>query len=406
MDDNADEMFCPSCGERISRTDTFCRFCGAQNTKGEGRSWGPTSGYPPGEPDRSGGEKRRPPTSSHTGDRTESAYTDTGHERTGSPGSDSASTSRGAWSGGPSDTRRGPSHEYGQRQPQLDHIPDDTNQWRRQFPNPDTQKSNRRVVAGAVGLGLLGFILLQVFSLAGLLPAVAAGFSVESTAVLLFATAVGQVFGFVGLALWYLRRRGLSWDGIKSYLGVRKPTLRGVAFIVGGPFLIFAGAIVVGLIATGLSELLEIGDPDEPVGADQEITDQLASTPELIPFAILMMFLIVGPAEEILFRGVVQARMRERISAAPAIVLTSLVFAVIHIPGFAIGASLLDIFTGVAVLTVGSLVFGTVYEYTENIVVVALLHGLYNSLILLLVYAISVYDLDEMTTSVLGSVPL
>lgn len=394
MDDNADEMFCPSCGERINRTDTFCRFCGAQNTKGEGRSWGPTRGFPPGETDLSGGDRRSSSDSEHT---------------TARDGWNEGGSETRRWRDGSSQTRRGPRQAYGQSEREQG-ADSDANRWRRHFPNQNPDKSNLRVVAGAIGLGLLGFILLQLFSIVGLLPAFLTGASaetvLESTEAILFGTAVGQILGFVGFSLWYLRRRGLDWDGIKSYLGVRRPTLREGGIILGAPFVIFLGAIVVGLIATALGELLGISDPDEPVGAEQDITDALASNPELIPFAILMMFLIVGPAEEIMFRGVVQARMRERISAVPAIILTAIGFALIHVPGFALGASLLDILTGVAVLTIGGIVFGYVYEKTENIVVVSILHGFYNSIVLVLVYIVAVYDLDEMMVSVLSSVPL
>ena len=101
----------------------------------------------------------------------------------------------------------------------------------------------------------------------------------------------------------------------------------------------------------------------------------------------------VGPCEEILYRGVVQGRLRESLPAAPAIVIASAVFAVIHVMALTGGIS--GRLTTVAVLFFPSLVFGAVYEYTGNIVVPALLHSLHNAVIFTLLYASIAYA-DEL----------
>jgi len=45
----------------------------------------------------------------------------------------------------------------------------------------------------------------------------------------------------------------------------------------------------------------------------------------------------------------------------------------------------------ISILFVPALFFGAVYEYTGNLVVVAVMHGLYNSLILTMIYIAITY---------------
>lgn len=108
-------------------------------------------------------------------------------------------------------------------------------------------------------------------------------------------------------------------------------------------------------------------------------------SPLVILGVILGMFLVVGPAEETLFRGVIQGRLRERFSAAPAIGIASVIFASAHV--FVLVGSPTARAAAVVVLFVPSLAFGILYEYTENLVMPILLHGFHNSMIVLGVYA-------------------
>jgi len=381
-----DELFCSSCGEPIRRSVNFCRHCGEPNRHGDKAGWGPAEDT--GNHGRSGAVA-----DGRVQDRPEPYGPRAAAEDRHDEGDSWGQTRRGV----PDDDRR--------RESSVDASGDD-NPWRRQFPPSRTDGSARRVVAGAVGIGLAGFLLMQIVALTALAPAVAAGFSATSAAVQLFGTAVGQIVAFVGFGLWYLRRRGLDWEGVKSYLGVRRPGLRDAGIILGGTLAVLLGSAVVGIAATAADEAFELTDPDDTVGAEQEVVTMLTDNPELIPVAVLLMFLVVGPAEELLFRGVVQARMRERVSALPAILLTSVVFALIHIPGFALGSSLFDVVTGVSVLAIGSIIFGYVYERTQNIVVVALLHGFYNSVVLMFAYVAEVSDVEPAILAVLTVLPV
>ncbi|ERH08518.1 MAG: CAAX amino terminal protease family [halophilic archaeon J07HX64] len=221
--------------------------------------------------------------------------------------------------------------------------------------------------------------MLAVISLIAGGIGAAAGLSVP--VVLLGGTVIGQYIGFAGLSVSYLRYRGLDWDNVRGYLGIRRPSLREVGLILLSWLAIILGAIVVTFAAQVITELLGSGQPGE---AEQGITEVLADNPEYVPLAIAIMFLVVGPCEEILFRGIVQGRLREHLSAAPAIGITSVFFALLHVGG--LSGSLQGAIIAVSVLAVTGTVLGSLYEYTQNLVVVALLHGFHNSMIVLFIY--------------------
>jgi membrane protease YdiL (CAAX protease family) len=230
-----------------------------------------------------------------------------------------------------------------------------------------------RALATAGLLGFGGPLLALFFSLLilaglqiGLLPPLVG---------LLLLIVTGQYVAFGGLALGYLRYRSLSWGAIREYLGVRVPSLRELLIVLGGWVLIFGSLLVVSLViqATGAQP------------AENQIGEVARQLPAIIPILIVAMFLVVGPSEEILYRGVVQGRLRESLSPAPAIVLASAIFALVH--WFALTGGSSGRLLTVVILFFPSLVFGAVYEYTGNLVVPALLHGLHNAVLLALLWA-------------------
>lgn len=372
-----DDIYCAACGERIRRSANFCRYCGAPNRYGDGAEG--VDRRPPGtEPGRTPPGERPHPREDDTdewGDPPEvtdrvSAQDDEAHE--------------------PWET------DYARRvESRIDDGNDDSNNgdkvnpWREFLPDVARQRSESKlaVFGTAAGLGILGVALLIIVTIATVSIGTAMGFSQTSMGVL--GTLVGQYIGFAGLALWYLRRRGFSWDHVKRYLGVEWPTLKQLGIVVGSWFVILALLIVIGLSLEVITDVFDMGDPDEP---EQALDDIIADNPELVPAAILVMFLVVGPCEELLFRGVVQGRLREKFTAVPAILLASALFAGVHV--IALAGSLQAIILGIFVLFSTSLVIGAVYEYTKSIVVAALLHGFHNSMVTLIIAADAIYDLE------------
>jgi membrane protease YdiL (CAAX protease family) len=81
-------------------------------------------------------------------------------------------------------------------------------------------------------------------------------------------------------------------------------------------------------------------------------------------------------------------------------------FAVLHVGG--IGGSLQGTIIAVSVLAVAGAVLGSLYEYTQNLVVVALLHGFHNSMIVLFIYIGGVTNTEgaAVLTPLAGALPL
>jgi membrane protease YdiL (CAAX protease family) len=222
-------------------------------------------------------------------------------------------------------------------------------------------------VAVAVGLAALAFITgYGAGTVLGFLLRTA-GVELTSRRVVVLSILTLQLVGFSIVSLGYLRYRGRTLADI----GVERPSLEGwislgagyVAMIV----LWLAGSIAVFVIGNRLGierqqqGLIELGQQD--------------------PFIFLLMgvlsIFIVGPTEELLFRGVIQTRLRETFSPAAGVGIATTIFAFAHITDLLSG-SLGGALLGVAVLLLVGLVLGVVYEYTDNLVVVAAIHGLYN----------------------------
>ncbi|WP_123620202.1 CPBP family intramembrane glutamic endopeptidase [Halorubrum sp. CSM-61] len=240
-----------------------------------------------------------------------------------------------------------------------------------------------RTVGVAFGLGVAGILgLLAVTTLVGGVVFGVAAFTGREPSLLgsfVVPFVVGQVVAFVGVSLGYLRWRGLNRGEIVAYLGVRRPSVVESVIALLGPILVVVTALTVS------SLVLFFGtEPAQNQGAQMTLEN-----PSIIPVMIAAMLLVVGPCEEILFRGVIQSRARETLSAVPAILLAAAVFAPAHVVSLTGGAS--AVVTSISILFVPSLIFGAVYEYTENLVVVAVMHGLYNSLLLTIGYIVITY---------------
>ena len=252
-----------------------------------------------------------------------------------------------------------------------------------------------RAVGVAVGLGTLGiaFVLLSSLLVFGIDAAV-----VElPLAVNLGLTLVlGQYVAFGGLALAYLLYRGFDRSGIVSYLGIRRPSLTELGLVLGG-------WVVILIMVVSISTLLQVIGAETAANQSAELAVQ---NPAVIPLLIAASFLVIGPAEEVLYRGIVQSRLRESISAVPAIAIASAIFAFVHV--IALTGGIQGRLTTIAVLFFPSLVFGAVYEYTDNIVVPALLHGLHNAVLFTLLYVAVAYsdEIEELAEGGMALLPV
>mgnify|MGYP000721688130 CR=1 FL=1 len=243
------------------------------------------------------------------------------------------------------------------------------------------------VVVALLGLGI-GFLL----ALAGILGLGALGVGATPLVILVVSLVLVQGVAFGGVALAYLTLRDRLWGLVRApvegtlgvglgehrhgldWVGVRLPGLRdlaavGLGYAVALGFGI-GGAILVSQfgVETGSNQAAELATED----------------PSVLLLLIPASFLLIGPGEELLFRGIVQGRLRDRFSAPVAILLASAIFAAVHYTALS-GSPSARLVT-IGILVGPAVVFGTAYELTDNLVVPSLIHGAYNATLFSLLY--------------------
>lgn len=121
-------------------------------------------------------------------------------------------------------------------------------------------------------------------------------------------------------------------------------------------------------VSTGTNRVVELG----------------RETPALFLYLIPVSVLLVGPAEELVFRGTVQGLLREAWGPSAAVVVASLVFGAIHY--WSVGGGPVERLSYVAVAAVLGAVLGALYELTGNLVVPVAVHGTYNATLFAIQY--------------------
>ncbi|MFO7925490.1 MAG: CPBP family intramembrane glutamic endopeptidase [Halobacteriota archaeon] len=218
----------------------------------------------------------------------------------------------------------------------------------------------------AIGLAIAAYGGGNALALALGLSLTALGFDLSLRWSFILSVITLQLIAFTGVSLAYARYRGWSLRDI----GIRAPSLEGWIVLGVG----FVGMLVLWLVGSIGSFVVgqRLGIEREP----QAIFDLAQQDPLIFVLLGGLSLLIVGPTEELLFRGIIQTRLRETFGVAAGITIATALFAFIHIAGFgALGPGLL----GVSVLFLVGLVLALSYEYTGNLLVVAIMHGLFNA---------------------------
>lgn len=223
--------------------------------------------------------------------------------------------------------------------------------------------SRIRSVTTAIGLTYGSYLAGAVVILVGIAVFGVVGIDIRSrpSLRLLMSTVLLQGVTYGGVAILYLKVRDLGLD----FAPFTIPDKREIAITVGGIFALLGLLVGVSVIITSLG--LE--------SAQNVIVEIGQQSPEVFLLLVPLSFLVVGPGEELLFRGLVQGTLRETFHPARAIVLASALFASIHL--FSLSGEGKLVYIGVAFLL--ALVLGAAYEYTENLTVPALIHGAYNA---------------------------
>ncbi|WP_232687443.1 CPBP family intramembrane glutamic endopeptidase [Halobacterium zhouii] len=243
----------------------------------------------------------------------------------------------------------------------------------------ETGGSKAKTVGVAFAIAILGFVV-------GILVSVLLTFAYAYAT----GTAIGDIGGVALLGISLVSLQGIGFPLTAwAYVGWSDRTWSFVpASVPGLGDLKWVGAGYVGAFAAVylISILLTLTSTET---ASNSAATTALQNPGIIPVLIVLQLVLVGPGEELLFRGIIQGSLRERFSAPAAIVLASLTFAPAHI--LALSGGLAAVAATIGVLFVPSLIFGYVYEKTENIVAPALTHGLYNATLFTILYiAVSV----------------
>ncbi|OIB57453.1 CPBP family intramembrane glutamic endopeptidase [Natrialba sp. SSL1] len=184
---------------------------------------------------------------------------------------------------------------------------------------------------------------------------------------------LGMALGTAIIAGIYLSvtDRGLE------FLDLRVPTKWDVIWTVGGLAFLF------GVLMTISLAFQTIGVES----ADHGTTEQAAENPEILLVLIPASLLVIGPFEELLYRNVIQKALYDTFSRVGAIVAGSVIFAGVHVLAYATAGP------GAVIASLGvifglSLVLGTLYERTDNLLVPSVVHGVYNAILFANLYLV------------------
>lgn len=224
-------------------------------------------------------------------------------------------------------------------------------------------RSRIRSVAAAIGLTygsyFTGTLVISIVST--ILVVFGIRLSSRPSLRLLLSTVFLQGVTFGGIAVAYVKLQDVG----TNFIPFTVPDKRDVVVIIGGI------VTLLGILRVASSVISSLGLDS----AQNQIVEIGQQNPEVFLLLIPLSFLVVGPGEEILYRGLVQGTLRETLHPARAVILASILFASIHL--FSLSGDGKLVYIGITFIL--ALVLGTVYEYTGNLTVPAIVHGAYNA---------------------------
>ncbi|WP_246998660.1 CPBP family intramembrane glutamic endopeptidase [Halosolutus gelatinilyticus] len=215
-------------------------------------------------------------------------------------------------------------------------------------------------------VGLAGLFAAQIVTILLALPVLSVVGSSLTQVQLIAISQIGMALGTGAVAIGYFA----AYDYGRSYIDLEVPTLRDLLWTIGGLLVLFGALISISLV------FQSAGVESAEHGTAQQAQENPTIMLVLIPAAIL----IIGPFEELLYRNVIQKSLYETFSRYGAVVVGSVIFAVVHVLAYGT-AGPGQIIASLTVIFSLSIVLGTLYERTENLLVPALVHGLYDAIL-------------------------
>ena len=226
--------------------------------------------------------------------------------------------------------------------------------------NDSRIQSTSAAIVLTYGSYIIGNIVLIIVALT--LGTIGLNLTTRPSLHVLLSTVLLQGVTYGGIAIIYLKVRDLDFEFIPFSIPSKHDLIIVCVGIISVLGLLFAMSSVISYLGleSAQNQVVEIGQQN----------------PTTFLLLILLSFLLVGPGEELLFRGLVQGILRESFAPARAIVLASALFASLHL--FSLTGDGKVVYIGITFVL--ALVLGATYEYTENIIVPSLIHGAYNAI--------------------------
>jgi hypothetical protein len=233
-----------------------------------------------------------------------------------------------------------------------------------------TVRGRVRAVAVAAAITLAALVVGVVAAVPVFVALAAFGYDVTAIETLarvevLVLSALATQGAMLLVGYLYARRYGLA-------VPVRRPTREDAVVVV-------AGVVAALALATLGGVVISLAVP-----VDQEATSVFGEVGAVDPTVLLALaalsVLWIAPAEEYLFRGVVQGRIRQAFGVAATLLIAGALFAAIHVFNYTGAAAVVAAYLGLLALV--SLVFGYAYERTGNLTVPVAIHALYNAVLL------------------------
>ena len=243
-----------------------------------------------------------------------------------------------------------------------------------------------RAMLVAFGLAIFGIAVTQVttYPVLVLEPAIVDA-PAETPIATRTAFFVLNFLGFVLAGAIYLWSTDRGW----SFVDLRWPTGRDWLYVVVGTLV----SILFFVVVSVLIQLLQLP------AAESQVLEFVGDDQTMILVMIAIVFFFNAPAEEFLFRNVIQKRLYAAFSRLQAVFAASAIFAAVHLPVYVIYAeSALATAVSLAVIFGGSVIFGSLYARTDNLVVPTAVHAAFNAVQFGLLYLALEFDLEEVET--------
>ncbi|WP_348609634.1 CPBP family intramembrane glutamic endopeptidase [Halobaculum rarum] len=170
--------------------------------------------------------------------------------------------------------------------------------------------------------------------------------------------------GFLAVVLVYLAIREYPSNSISF----RVPSLQGGVWII-AILVLSAG---VGFVLEPFLAAVGIAQPTSSTGL---AINNFGTRPLLWLAVFVGWFVFAAPVEELLFRGIIQGRLRQTFDVVPGILLAAVCFGLMHVPVAALSTGM-EPASAFIESSVGGAIFGFAYERTENLLIPSVAHAM------------------------------